>query len=258
MQRLGFLFSRRWGLFLVAVLLLTWLAIQLGQWQFNRLEDRRERNEIVRTNEALPAAPIEELLAVGQDVPADLEWRTVSATGTYLADETVYVRYRTHDSRSGVQVVVPLRLPDGSVALVDRGWWPTQNRGDIPDDVPPPPQGTVEVQGWLRVDAQGDSTNVVAHGTRAISGAAVAEALELEVRGGFMQLSTEEPGPEQSLTLPSLPKLGEGPHFFYGLQWWLFGAMAIVGFGYLLYVEWRDARASATETDEREDADVDA
>lgn len=243
MQRLGFLFSRRWGLFLVAVILLTWLTILLGQWQFNRLEDRRERNEIVLTNEERPAVPIEELLDVGDPVPEDLEWRNVSVTGTYLPAETVHVRYRTHDSKSGVQVVVPLRLTDGSVALVDRGWWPTQNRGDIPDDVPAPPSGEVEVEGWLRTDAEGDATQVVNHGTRAISGAVIAETLDLDVRGGFVQLAQETPEPEQSLTLPSLPELGEGPHFFYGLQWWLFGAMAVFGFCYLLYVEWRDARA---------------
>lgn len=248
MQRLGFLFSRRWGLFLVAVVLLTWLTIQLGQWQFNRLEDRRERNEIVLTNEQLPPAPIEELLDVGEDVSKDLEWRSVSATGTYVPDETVYVRYRTHNSKSGVQVVVPLELSDGSVALVDRGWWPTQNRGEIPDDVPPPPTGEVEVEGWLRSDAQGDSTKVVSHGTRAVSGAAVASALDLEVRGGFVQVSTESPEAAQSLTKPSLPELGEGPHFFYGLQWWLFGAMAVFGFCYLLYVEWRESRARTTDS----------
>lgn len=248
MQRLGFLLSKRWGLFLVAVVLLTWLAVVLGQWQFNRLEDRRERNEVVLTNEQLPPAPIDELVDVGEDVPDDLEWRTVSAVGTYLPDETVHVRYRTHDSRSGVQVVVPLELSDGTVALVDRGWWPTQNRGEIPDDVPAPPTGQVEVEGWLRTDAEGDSTQVVGHGTRAISGQVISRALSLDVRGGFVQLSTESPTPEQSLTLPSLPELGEGPHFFYGLQWWLFGAMAVFGFCYLLYVEWREARSAPQQT----------
>ena len=31
-----------------------------------------------------------------------------------------------------------------------------------------------------------------------------------------------------------LPDLGNGPHFFYGLQWWFFGLLAIFGFGYLV------------------------
>ena len=36
-----------------------------------------------------------------------------------------------------------------------------------------------------------------------------------------------------------MPDLGEGPHFFYGLQWWFFGLLAVFGFCYLAYDEWR-------------------
>ncbi|WP_246087087.1 hypothetical protein [Nocardioides humi] len=36
-----------------------------------------------------------------------------------------------------------------------------------------------------------------------------------------------------------LPELGEGPHFFYGLQWWFFGVLAIGGFAYLAWDERR-------------------
>ena len=32
---------------------------------------------------------------------------------------------------------------------------------------------------------------------------------------------------------------GDGPHFFYGLQWWFFGVLAIFGFFYLAYDERR-------------------
>ena len=35
-----------------------------------------------------------------------------------------------------------------------------------------------------------------------------------------------------------LPDLGNGPHFFYGLQWWFFGLLAVFGFFYLAYDEW--------------------
>jgi len=33
-----------------------------------------------------------------------------------------------------------------------------------------------------------------------------------------------------------------GPHFFYGLQWWFFGALAVFGFFYLLWDEFRRRR----------------
>ena len=57
--------------------------------------------------------------------------------------------------------------------------------------------------------------------------------------GGFVELASETPGPAEPLTPAELPDLGEGPHFFYGLQWWFFGLLAVFGFCYLVYDEWR-------------------
>jgi hypothetical protein len=55
-----------------------------------------------------------------------------------------------------------------------------------------------------------------------------------------------------------LPELNNGPHFFYGLQWWFFGVLAIFGFGYLMYDEWRGpqaARRRGSSADDDEDED---
>lgn len=246
MQRFRFLLSRRWALFLVAVVLLTWLAGWLGQWQFGRLEDRQARNETVLTNENRDPVPVQEVLEPGGKVSGETEWRRVSATGTYLPDLTVHVRYRTDGNGApGVEVVVPLELEGGDVLLVDRGWWPTPNRGTVPDDTPAPPSGEVQVEGWVRADATGDSTKVTDLSTRAISSLTIAEAIDRPTLGGFVQLAEESPEAEQSLTLPSLPELGEGPHFFYGIQWWFFGVLAVFGFFYLIFDEWRDRKAEA-------------
>ncbi|WP_110183372.1 SURF1 family protein [Nocardioides solisilvae] len=251
MSRWGFLASRRWAFFLLAVVLLTWLAWQLGQWQFHRLDDRRERNEIIQRNEALPPAPVAEVMAVDRPPADDDQWRVVEASGRYAVEETVVVRYRTRDGAPGVNAVVPLVLDDGSALLVDRGWWPTANRGEVPDDLPAPPDGEVTVTGWVRQDATGDSAEVTDQRTRAISSAAIGEALDRELLSGFVALASETPAPEVPLEPAELPELDEGPHFFYGLQWWFFGAMAVFGFLYLLYDEWRDRRREAQEAAER-------
>ncbi|MFC6152520.1 SURF1 family protein [Nocardioides yefusunii] len=253
MQRLKFLLSKRWALFLVAVVLLTWLAVWLGQWQFGRLEDRKERNASVLRNEALAADPVEDVLSVEHPVAEDTEWRHVTATGTYLPEETVHVRYRTGaQGAPGVEVLVPMDLGDGTAVIVDRGWWGTANRGAVPDDVPAPPSGEVTVDGWVRVDAEGDSTAVKDHSTRAVNSVEIAKSLDLdgmEFLQGFVQVETETPAPAESLTLPSKPELNEGPHFFYGIQWWFFGFLAVAGFGYLLWDEWRDQQDESTGDD---------
>ena len=242
MHKLRFLVSRRWVAFAFVVVFLGWVAWRLGEWQFDRLEERQDRNATIERNERAGADPIVEVMAPGRDVTRDTEWRIVEATGTYAVEDTVIVRYRTREGAAGVDVVVPLELPDGSSVLVDRGWFGTDNRGATSEDVPEPPAGEVTVTGFVRQDAEGDSTQVSDQSTRAVNSAEIGQALDREVLGGWIDLRTESPEAATPLAPVEMPELNEGPHFFYGLQWWFFGALAIFGFFYLMYDEWRGGR----------------
>ncbi|MBZ5739957.1 SURF1 family cytochrome oxidase biogenesis protein [Nocardioides mangrovi] len=241
MQSWRFLLSRRWLLFAVVVAVLCYAAWWLGEWQFGRLADRKESNAIVRANETKDPTPVADVLAPGRPVSEDDEWRRVTATGTYDADNTVIVRYRTRDGSSGVDAVVPLVTDSGTSLLVDRGWMATDNQGTSPDDVPEPPTGEVTVEGWVRADAT-DSSSVEDHSTRAISSSDIGPAIDQQVYGGFVELDTEDGAPADGLLPVELPELDNGPHFFYGLQWWFFGVLAFFGFFYLAYDERRGQR----------------
>lgn len=254
MHKLRFLVSRRWIVFALVVVALAWVAWRLGEWQFHRLEDRKERNEIIERHERAGADPISDVMAPAEPVAAAEEWRIVEATGTYAVEDTVIVRYRTRDGAAGVDVVVPLELADGSSVLVDRGWFATDNRGATSEDLPEPPAGEVTVTGWVRRDAEGDSTEVADQSTRAVNSERIGAALDREVLGGWIDLRSESPEPETPLVPVELPELDNGPHFFYGLQWWFFGALAIFGFFYLMYDEWRGGRGPWGRT-ERATAD---
>ena len=240
MRSLRFLVSRRWILFGIVVALLAWAAWLLGEWQFSRLEDRKERNAIIEANESAPVAPVSEVLRPGAAVAEGDEWRVVTATGTYDSDDTVIVRYRTRDGASGVDVVVPLVTSDGPALVVDRGWVASDDNNPEPTDVPAPPAGEVTVTGWVRADATGASTAVTDQSTRAVSSREIGEALGREVYGGFVDLRSENPPADEPLERAELPDLDNGPHFFYGLQWWFFGLLALFGFCYLAYDEWRN------------------
>ena len=261
MRSWGFLVSRRSIGFAVVVALLAWGAWWLGEWQFSRLEDRRDRNAIIERNESAPPAPVGEVIPSSGDLPAEDQWRTVTATGRYAADDTVVVRYRTRDGASGIDVVVPLVLDDGTAVLVDRGWYATSNRAATPADAPAPPGGEVTITGWARRDATGDSSAVSDRSTRAISSDRIEEALGRELLDGFVDLRREDPEPAEPLEPVALPELDDGPHFFYGLQWWFFGLLALVGFGYLAWDERRRPRdrrqGSGEESDGAEHPAVD-
>ena len=237
-----FLLSRRWLLFALVVGVLCYATWWLGGWQFDRLADRKQSNAVVRANEEKQPAPVADVLGTDRAVGEDDEWRLVTATGTYDTDDTVIVRYRTRDGASGVDVVVPLVTADGTALLVDRGWTATPNQGTRPDDVPQPPAGEVTVEGWVRADATGDSTVVDDHSTRAISSEQIGDAIDRPVLRGFVELRSEDGEHAAGLQPVELPELDNGPHFFYGLQWWFFGVLAVFGFLYLAWDERRSGR----------------
>jgi cytochrome oxidase assembly protein ShyY1 len=238
-----FLASRRWVLFALAVVVLAWVCVRLGEWQFHRLQAREDSNADIERNLAADPVPVTDVLAEGRPVPADVEWRPVEARGRYDADATVVVRYQTRDGQSGVDVVTPLVAGDGTGVLVDRGWLATENTGRVdPGEVPAPPPGEVSVTGWVRADATGDATRVAEGSTRAVSSEAIGETLGYPLLAGFVEAESEQPAPDAALVPVEFPDLSEGPHFFYGLQWWFFGALAVFGFGYLAYDERRRTR----------------
>jgi cytochrome oxidase assembly protein ShyY1 len=212
-------------------------TIWLGNWQFDRLTDRKADNAVVRANETKDPAPVSDVLAVGRGVADSDEWRLVEATGTYAADETVVVRYRSRDQASGVDVLVPLVTPEGPALLVDRGFLEARPDGTDRSGIPAPPDGEVTVTGWVRADGTGDSTAVDDLSTRAVSSVEIGEALGRDVYGGFVELRAEDGAPAEGLEPVELPELNNGPHFFYGLQWWFFGVLAVFGFCYLAWDE---------------------
>lgn len=254
-----FLFTRRWLLFALVVAALAYLATLLGQWQFHRLEERRESNERVSRNIDRPPVPIADLLAVGREVDQDDEWRRVVVHGTWDDANTIVLKYQTRKGGAGVDVITPLVTDEGPAVLVDRGWMATGNTGGTRPETPATSSGPVTVIGWVRKDATGGSATIDDDlTTRSVSSKAAAEVLPHPLYGGFLDLHSESPEPAEPLEEIELPDdKSEGPHFFYGLQWWFFGALAIFGFGYLAYDERRRARMEKAASEGAEHAAVD-
>ena len=232
-----FLLSRRWiGLALVVVLAAA-LFVQLGRWQFHRLAERRVGNVTIERNLDAAAAPVGEVVRVGAEVPSELEWRRVTATGRFDVGHQLLVRYQVRDGQHGVDVVTPLVTGEGAAVLVDRGWLPTTNDASVVPEVPPPPAGRVDVTGWLRADQQGDDRALTPYDgqVRLVSSRAIAPTLPYPVYGGFLELTAMHPAPATALKRPEPPQIDSGPHFFYGLQWFFFALLAVGGCCYFAW-----------------------
>lgn len=235
-----FLVTRRWLAFALFVVLLAGVCTWLGFWQFGRLDDKLARNDVTRHNVESPPVDVSEVATSDVDDSENNEWRQVKVTGTYDSASSLIVKYQTRDEGSGVDIVTPLRTADGKAVLVERGWLPSANHTGADVDIPEAPAGEVTVIGWWKANdnvplsaTQPDETGQV----RAVSTLGAAGALDYPLyEGGYLLLEQQDP-PTEGFLLPDGPEYSQGPHFFYGLQWWFFGGLALVGFVWFAWAE---------------------
>jgi surfeit locus 1 family protein len=111
----------------VAAVVLFCVFAMLGTWQVQRrawkLDLIARVDQRVHAPAVAPPAPAE----WPQVTAANSEYRHVHATGTFLNDSETLVRALT-ELGAGDWVLTPLRLEDGTVVLVNRGFVPPERR----------------------------------------------------------------------------------------------------------------------------------
>ena len=118
------------------------LTIFLGRWQVSRAHEKEALQELYEARGR--EAPL--VLAGFVDAPEPLLYRHVRASGEYEPARQLYVDNQVMGGAAGYYVVTPLKLRDGSVLLVNRGWIA---RGPRYPEPPPAavPAGTMQVSG---------------------------------------------------------------------------------------------------------------
>lgn len=228
-----FLVRPKWIAFHLLVAGAIILMVNLAFWQLRRLDERRQFNSEVRSRSELSVVDVAVLVdgdvLVGGAAPNEIEWRRVTATGTYLTEESVTIVNRSQNGQAGADVLTPLELSDGSLVLVDRGFVP----GAV--TMPPPPAGTVVVLGRVRRSqdrslgqltdpAEGDLTEA-----QRIDIARLSPQMPGPVAPVYLDLTTSDPA-EGDFPLPVPdPELSEGPHLSYTVQWFVFSVSVFVG-----------------------------
>lgn len=241
----------RWIALTLGIIVLVVVMVNLGFWQLRRLDDRRAANAEIRSRTAQPVqevasvVPTSATLATG----SSYEWREVTATGTYDTANQVLVRNRSQDGHAGFHVLTPLRLNDGRTVIINRGFVA------IPDDgsafkVAPAPPGSATVVGRVRATqvrgsfgprdpAQGHLSEL----SRADLGR-LAQQLPYTILPVYIELESQQPALVSQVDPAPIPppELNEGPHLSYAIQWFLFSALAILGWVVVVRREIRGPR----------------
>ncbi|HEV8511432.1 MAG TPA: SURF1 family protein [Gemmatimonadales bacterium] len=190
----------------VVAVLVAAACVRLGIWQLDRLSQRRSLNASLAALQALP--PLE-LRDRSMSLDAARERRIV-ARGVYdFAAERTWPG-RSFEGTPGVALITPLRLPDGSAVLVDRGWVPSPDAFHVDHGAYREPD-TATITGIARVPPRGrgdvDTT-------------------------GFLPFIIEVQTAEPARGLPRRwppPSFGNGPHLSYAIQWFSFALIVLVG-----------------------------
>jgi cytochrome oxidase assembly protein ShyY1 len=232
----------RWALLIAFVAVLGVAFVSLGNWQLDRLAERKERNATTIANEQKPVQPYEQVFT--RPIADADQWQRVEASGTFDADRQFVVRYRSNGGVDGYEVVTPLRTAGGAV-LVDRGFIPLERGTQIPSVAPAPPTGEVTVVGHVRRNEKGRRSAITPVGNqmRLISSDAIAATLPYEIESGYIGLLTVQPEQQGGFQPIQLPELSEGPHFWYAVQWFMFTTVAVAGIVVFIRGDLRARRA---------------
>lgn len=247
----------RWLVLAVFVVALAIAFVNLGRWQLDRLDQRKERNSSVVVHEN---SPVTDFAAVFTRtiVEAD-QWQRVSVRGTFDASHQFMVRYRSLGQASGYEVVTPLHTTTGAWVLVDRGFGTKPNDQDYPTVLPPPPAGEVAIIGYVRRDEQGSQDAMTPvqplNTVRLVNSTTLEGSLPYPVVNGFISVVDITPAQAGALAPVTPPELTEGNHFSYALQWFAFAGIAGLGLILLIRTDVRAMRLGAgAPADVREEA----
>lgn len=242
---------RPWAVALYVAVLscMLWLA----NWQLDRAALKttlQEAAEQARDAEATP------LLSIDNLESASAAYRKVTLTGQYDATRQFLWDNRTHGGQAGYEVISVLRLNEGSLALVNRGWVaPGPSRQELPDVALPDvaADNTVVFEGYLSRPSKGFASGEPITGADgwpkllqyfdydAISGlldepivAAVVQAQALGTDASTPTVLTSRPEWLAANWQPAAS--GPAKHYSYAFQWF---AMAVALTGIFLVVNTR-------------------
>ncbi|CAN5196105.1 hypothetical protein BH11ACT2_BH11ACT2_00180 [soil metagenome] len=242
MKNWHFAFSRRWFGYLAMAIVFAIACVLLSNWQFARKAETKAANDLINTNYARDPQPIADVLPQLDTWKPSIEWTPVTATGTYDVAHQLLVRNRSYNGSPGFEVLTPLRLANGTLFIVDRGWVSIGDKQDRPDSVPAPASGEVTVVARIRESEPELAGRTAPRGeVPTIDLADIEKTLgQATYTGAYGLMDHETPAAAGARPVAAIkPQLDEGLHLSYALQWIFFALLGFFGLGYALRQEFR-------------------
>ncbi len=230
------------------------LLLNLGVWQLRRLEEKSALLSKIASRVNRPLSDIPAEAAWPELTIADLDYTPAKASGTFMHEDEALVfepaaKGETGLTTKGFAVLTPLKLDDGRIIIVDRGFVP-EHLGTIERRAAAQTSGKATVIGKLRApQRRGAFTPADAPGkgiwyTR--DPAAIADVYHLaHVAPVYLEAdATPNPG--------GWPKGGENQisipnhHLEYALTWFGLAATLVGFYAFFAWVQWREGAKKST------------
>lgn len=231
-----FLLSGAWIGGFVFCIIFAIAAVFLGNWQMDRRMDKVDEINTIVDNYDIEPVSYAEAGHLFTDFDEQQKWTPIMVQGEYLEEDTLVARNRPRAGRPGFEVLVPFATDSGDRIMVDRGWLPLGADASAPETVPAPPEGQTQIiiraiPGEISVDRDAPQGQVAS-----INLPSIHEQLGYDIaEEAYGLMAAESPAPAESPQQMPEPQRDEGPHLSYSMQWFTFGLMAFVVWGWLAY-----------------------
>jgi len=240
LQTLKLLRQPRYAALSALMVLIAIVCVSAGTWQIARLATKASENAHLRDNaHAVPVGVATLLPLVGSPAGGPsahaIEFRQVTASGTYDGVHQSLVRNREVDGDTGWFVLTPLVTANGTL-LVARGFISDSSvRPGTAPAIPPAPIGPVTITARTEpAQTRSDKAAELSGGqVEDINAAAQQTRLGLPVFDGYGTLVAGQAGASGLTAIPapdlSNPAGGavEPQHLAYIIQWYLFAVLAL-------------------------------
>ena len=244
----------RWSGYVAVAIVFAIACAFLANWQFTRNAERSEQLALVEANYDAEPVSLAETIPLGSALSPGDEWQPVALVGTYLSDDQLLVRNRPRGGTAAFEVLVPFRLDDGRILIVNRGWVPPGESQPDPDVIPAAPSGEVTVIARLKPSEPAPSAGRSAPEGQVptINLPLIADTLSDQDAAALEQsayglMVSEDPAPAIRPEAIASPSDDPGPHLSYAIQWILFAIMGFIFIGYIIRTELKHRREDAED-----------